>query len=77
MLDSSRDSLEKYLARIAERDDKIKAFVWHEPDQVRAQYDRLPVNSKNLPLFGIPVAVKDIIDTVDMPTEYGLSLIHI
>ena len=71
MLDSSRESLERYLARIAERDQQVKAFVWHDADYVREQYDRLSANTKNLPLYGIPVAVKDIIDTVDMPTEYG------
>jgi Asp-tRNA(Asn)/Glu-tRNA(Gln) amidotransferase A subunit family amidase len=71
MLHTTRASLETYLARIAVQDPQIKAWVWHDPEQVREQFNRLPENATHLPLFGVPVGVKDIIDTVDMPTEYG------
>jgi Asp-tRNA(Asn)/Glu-tRNA(Gln) amidotransferase A subunit family amidase len=59
------------LARIAERDRVVKAFVNFDPDLALAQaraLDRAPVRG---PLHGVPVGIKDIIDTFDMPTEMG------
>jgi amidase len=49
----------------------VKAWAHLDADQVLAQArarDRAPRRS---PLHGIPIGVKDIIDTIDMPTEYG------
>ena len=59
------------LARIAAREEDVGAWAWIEPgaalERARAA-DREP---RRGPLHGIPVAIKDIIDTADMPTEYG------
>lgn len=64
------------LARIERDDPAIKAFVHVDPANVAAQAAALTVAAADkdttaMPLLGVPVAVKDIIDTQDMPTEYG------
>ncbi|MGB6549182.1 MAG: amidase, partial [Xanthobacteraceae bacterium] len=62
------------VARIAERDGVVKAFVNFDAaialDQARA-FDRGP---RRGPLHGVPIGLKDTIDTVDMPTEMGSPL---
>jgi len=75
---SARDVTEACLARIAERDGEIGAFVHIDPDHARAQADAIDRHRKSGrrigPLHGLPVAVKDIVDTADMPTENGTVL---
>lgn len=75
---SARDVTEACLSRIAERDGEIHAFVHLDPDHARAQADAVDRHRKAGraigPLHGVPVAVKDIIDTADMPTENGTPL---
>lgn len=60
---------------IRTRDESIHSFVAQAGDAMleRAyELDRLPLSSvANLPLFGVPVAIKDVFDTADLPTEYG------
>lgn len=59
-----------YLDRIAERDSIVKAWVHLDPDQALAQARAADATSGGL-LRGIPVGVKDIIDTYDMPTGHN------
>lgn len=59
------DLLEACLERIAERDPVVHAFAFHDPAGVRA------VTPGAGPLHGIPVGVKDVLDTGDMPSGYG------
>ncbi len=59
------------LDRIHAREEQVGAWVWLDPDQALAQAracDRRPATT---PMHGVPVGVKDIIDTADMPTCYG------
>ena len=59
------------LARIGARDPAIAAWTHLDPEQALAQArdrDRSPGRG---PLHGVPVGIKDIIDTADMPTTYG------
>lgn len=61
------------LDRIAERDHVVRAWEYVDADGAieAARYlDRLREDERG-PLHGIPVGLKDIIDTVDMPTGYG------
>lgn len=67
----ARDCLE----RVAEREPGIGAWAAIEPEQVLAQARKLDANPVRGPLHGLPVGIKDIIDTADLPTEYG-SLIY-
>lgn len=61
------------LQAIARLDSDVKAFSWHDPQAVDSQAheaDSVPALAP-APLAGMPIAVKDIYDTVDMPTAYG------
>ncbi|ADE39955.1 amidase [Candidatus Puniceispirillum marinum] len=60
-----------YLARISARDTEIKAFIDFDPERALScarAADKMP---KKGPLHGVPYAIKDIIDTVDLPTAWG------
>ncbi len=63
------------LDRIAALDGDIKAFAHldreHVLAQARALDERRAERRSTGPLHGIPVAIKDIIDTADYPTEFG------
>ena len=63
------------LDRIAAVEGDVQAFVHLDPDHALAQarvLDRLKADGDRIgPLHGIPVAIKDIFDTADYPTEYG------
>ncbi len=62
---------EACLARIKARDPELKAWVYLDPDTARAQARACDAAGPKPPLYGVPVGVKDIIDTADMPTAYG------
>jgi Asp-tRNA(Asn)/Glu-tRNA(Gln) amidotransferase A subunit family amidase len=66
--------VEDCLARIAARDPEIRAWAHVDPalalEQARAR-DREP---RRNPLHGVPVGIKDIFDTKDMPTAYGSAV---
>ncbi len=59
------------IARIAAREGVVKAWVnldqKHALDQARA----LDLGPRRGPLHGVPIGIKDTIDTFDMPTEMG------
>jgi Asp-tRNA(Asn)/Glu-tRNA(Gln) amidotransferase A subunit family amidase len=59
------------VARIAARDGVVKAFVNFDPELALAQARALDRGPRRGPLHGVPIGVKDIIDTFDMPTEMG------
>jgi amidase len=61
------------LDRIAERESTLHAFAWLDPAQAIAEArarDRMGEHAGG-PLHGLPMGVKDNIDTHDMPTQYG------
>jgi Asp-tRNA(Asn)/Glu-tRNA(Gln) amidotransferase A subunit family amidase len=66
------------LDRIASLEEIVQAWAFLDPDYALAQAraaDRLQKERKPLgPLHGVPVGIKDIINTADMPTESGTIL---
>ncbi|HEY6434907.1 MAG TPA: amidase [Acetobacteraceae bacterium] len=64
---SSADLMESCLARIAEREPDVHAFAWFNADQAR----RAAASVRPGPLHGLPLGVKDVLDTADMPSQYG------
>ena len=58
---------------------EVQAWAFLDPDHALAQAraaDELAASGRRIgPLHGVPVGVKDIIDTADMPTENG-SVLH-
>jgi Asp-tRNA(Asn)/Glu-tRNA(Gln) amidotransferase A subunit family amidase len=67
------------LARIAEVDGKVRAFVHLDAAdalrQARALDERRRAGNAIGPLHGVPVGIKDIFDTADYPTECGSPLL--
>ena len=59
------------LARIAERDDVVGAWAYIDPEFALAQAKAMDCVKPLGPLHGVPVGIKDIIDTADLPTGYG------
>ena len=60
------------LARIAEREPAVQAWEFLDPDLAVAQARALDRGGgPQGALAGIPIGVKDIIDTFDMPAAYG------
>ena len=49
----------------------MQAWQYLNPQQVIAAASALDKNGLRGPLAGVPFGIKDIIDTADMPTEYG------
>ena len=71
---TSRALVAACLERIAERDGEIGAWAHVEPAHALGQACMSDAAGSG-PLRGIPVGIKDIFDTADLPTEYG-SPIH-
>ena len=61
--------MESCLERIAEREPAVKAFAHYDAEAALDAARRLPESHGSGALYGIPVGIKDIIDTADMPTE--------
>ncbi|MEW6719477.1 MAG: amidase [Thermodesulfobacteriota bacterium] len=69
------------LARIAELEERIGAWAFLDPESAleqaraadRALRHRGPLGPLG-PLHGVPVGIKDVFDTKDMPTEFGTVL---
>jgi len=75
---TSERLVEECIARIDQVDDKIEAWAYLDRDHAMKQAkdaDLAVVEGKPTgPLHGVPVGVKDIFDTHDMPTEDGTVL---
>jgi Asp-tRNA(Asn)/Glu-tRNA(Gln) amidotransferase A subunit family amidase len=65
---SARALVESCLARVATREPEVQAWSFVNQEAV---FSQILQAEKAVPLRGIPVGVKDIFDTCDMPTEYG------
>ncbi|KAH7215874.1 amidase signature domain-containing protein [Fusarium oxysporum] len=64
------------LERIKQRDDDVKAWAYLDPKAVLEQARALDqvLKDQRGPLHGLPVGIKDIILTKDMPTEHGSTI---
>lgn len=59
------------LERIDARESQVKAWVHLDRDFALAQARDCDRSASRGPLHGVPFAAKDIMDTADLPTEYG------
>ena len=73
--DTPRDLLERCIAVIEARDGEIQAFVTLNLEGARAAADaataRYAAGKPLSPVDGLPIGLKDIIETADMPTQCG------
>jgi amidase len=60
-----------YLDRIAEREPAVGAWQHLDPKQAIAAAEACDKGPRRGALQGLPIGVKDIMDTADMPTTYG------
>ena len=68
---TATDYLRACLDRIAEREADVGAWTYLAKEAALAQAATADASRGEGALHGIPIAIKDIIDTHDMPTEHG------
>jgi len=75
---TSEALIEACLAVIDARESEVQAWAFLDPDYARSQAQRADAAHRSGvdlgPLHGVPVGIKDIFDTRDMPTECGTPL---
>jgi Asp-tRNA(Asn)/Glu-tRNA(Gln) amidotransferase A subunit family amidase len=76
---TSVEVVQACLARVREIDEQVQAWTFLDPEHALAQAraaDEHRLSGQPIgALHGVPVGLKDIIDTADMPTENG-SVLH-
>jgi Asp-tRNA(Asn)/Glu-tRNA(Gln) amidotransferase A subunit family amidase len=76
--DTPRAFLERCLSHVEEFEPAVGAFVCHDIAAARAAADRSAARWRDgrplSPIDGMPLGIKDIIETADMPTEQGSPL---
>lgn len=68
---SSETLVEDCLARIAARDETVRAWTHLDSERALAEARARDHETPRSPLHGIPFGIKDNIETADLPTEYG------
>ncbi|WHS29916.1 amidase [Brucella sp. NM4] len=71
---TTRAVTEAFLERIADRDGPVMAWQHLDAARARAAADAMDASGAKGALAGVPIGVKDVIDTADMPTGYGTSI---
>jgi Asp-tRNA(Asn)/Glu-tRNA(Gln) amidotransferase A subunit family amidase len=73
--DTPRAYLERCLETIAEREPTVKAYVALNEDGARAAADAATQRYQDgralSPIDGLPISIKDLLETKDMPTQMG------
>jgi amidase len=67
------DVARSIIGRVAERDAKVEAWAHFDPAQILAEAKRLDALPDKGALHGVPVGVKDVINTKDMPTAHNTA----
>lgn len=70
----SVSAVEHCLERIEQRDDVVRAWAHLDPELALEQARACDAEQRRSALHGIPVGLKDIIETCDQPTGYGSEL---
>jgi aspartyl-tRNA(Asn)/glutamyl-tRNA(Gln) amidotransferase subunit A len=65
---SPRDAVQHYLDRIEALDDSVGAYITVRADEALAEATGLEASAERGPLWGVPVAVKDVIDVAGTRT---------
>src|SRR5215831_12662436 len=73
---TSEELVRACLDRIGRDEPGIHAWAWINPEQALAAARAVDTRGRRPPLYGLPVGVKDIIDTADAPTECGTPLLR-
>ena len=65
---SPREAVQHYLDRIEAHDATVNAYIRVRAEEALAEADALEREAGRGPLWGVPVAVKDVIDVAGTPT---------
>lgn len=68
---TSEKLVEACLERVRAREQEVHAWAYLDAKAALEEARRRDREERRTRLHGIPVGVKDVIDTADMPTEYG------
>lgn len=68
---SCEDVAREALARIAAREPAVRAWAFLDAEYVIAQARALDASPSRGPLHGVPLGIKDVIETAEMPTQMG------
>src|SRR3954454_14144601 len=68
---SAEEQVRECLERIEAREGELRAWAYLDADAAIAQARARDEEAPRGPLHGLPVGVKDVIDTADMPTACG------
>lgn len=71
---SAESVAQSCLERISKREPAVLAWQYLDPELVLSQARAIDRSDQRGLLQGVPVGIKDIIDTADMPTEYGTPI---
>jgi len=78
---SAREATQACLARIAEVDGKVNAFISHDAENALAQSDGADhelaagLTHEDKPLLGVPIAIKDVIAVKDQPLSCASKIL--
>lgn len=75
---TSREATQACLDRVAQLDQRLNAFISLDTQDALAQADaadRARMDGKNLPLLGVPVAVKDVLAVKDQPLNCASKIL--
>ena len=74
---TSEELVKSYIEQIKKKEKDVEAWEFFDPELAIAQakkLDELHQSGKHGDLHGIPVGIKDIFDTEDMPTTDGTEI---
>ena len=71
---SSVELVNDCLEQISSRENDVGAWQYLDPEHAISEARRLDELEPIGPLHGVPFGVKDVIDTGEMPTEYGSEI---
>jgi aspartyl-tRNA(Asn)/glutamyl-tRNA(Gln) amidotransferase subunit A len=72
---SPREAVQGYLDRIERLNEHLNAYVALRAEEALAEARALERSDARGPLWGVPVAVKDVIDVAGTPTEAGSRIL--
>ena len=73
---TARALVESCLERIASRESEVAAWAHIDADQALAEARARDQSTPRGPLHGVPIGIKDIMNTADLPTSYGSRAYH-
>ena len=71
---TARAVVEAYLEAIAAREPQVGAWAAVDGEAARRAAAALDAGAVRGPLHGLPIGVKDILDTAELPTAYGSAI---